>query len=880
VAQSSPGFPEIALGDLWKVAAEASDDAIFGIDAYGTVLTWPRSAGRIFGFSADEMIGHIATRLVGPEQAAALDDYIERAINGERIERLQISARRRDGTAIPIALSLVPVGAGGGEVCALAHDLTEQRATQATLVESELRLREAQALSHVGLWMWDAATDALELSDELYTIHRIDPLDFGATMAAYLELIHPADRPSVEADLDRAVRGQGAFRREYRIVRDGGDVGWVYARAALERDSRGVAVGLRGICQDITERKGAAEALLRQTSLLELLRRMAVAANEASNLEQALPTCLRDVCLHTGWEVGHAYFVEGRRPVASGIWSSADPLRYEALRVALDQATLVPVDSALAQVLHEARPLWRTDLSVDAGPCASAATSAGLLSRIAFPLVVDGEVVAVLEFFSSAQHEPDPQLLATVWDGTNQVGRVVERMRARDELSHRALHDSLTGLPNRALLLDRLAHSLHRRSAEPCFVALIFIDLDNFKLINDVLGHEVGDKLLVAVARRLRRVIRPQDTAARFGGDEFIILCDGLAGEAAAVDLTERVLTALAEPIPIHGARGTVISASAGIAVATSSEAVPEDLLRDADAAMYRAKEAGRGRYQIFDSAMHRQASERLSIANELRTAIADGELRIVYQPQISLASGQLVGTEALVCWEHPERGLIGPQEFIEVAEETQLIVPLGAWVIAQACEQAAQWERMRPDGPPLKLCVNVSARQLALPALVEDVSRALNDTGIEPSSLCLEITESVLVSDAEFFMESLLGLKMLGVGLAIDDFGTGYSSLAYLRRYPVDVIKIDKGFVDGLNKEDKRGRAVVAAVVQLAHALGLVAVAEGVETRRQLRILQELGCDVIQGFLIARPLPAAEITRMIEADAGSLLPQDLELQR
>jgi EAL domain-containing protein (putative c-di-GMP-specific phosphodiesterase class I) len=281
---------------------------------------------------------------------------------------------------------------------------------------------------------------------------------------------------------------------------------------------------------------------------------------------------------------------------------------------------------------------------------------------------------------------------------------------------------------------------------------------------------------------------------------------------------------------------------------------------------MYRAKEEGRGRYQIFDGAMHRRASRRLRVATELRTATEDGELRLMYQPQVAISDGRLVGTEALVRWQHPERGLLDPDEFIEVAEETQLIVPLGAWVMAEACRQAAAWQRLRPMSTQLKLCVNVSAKQLALPELVDGVSRALSDTGFEPANLCLEITESVLMTDTEFFLDGLRGLRLLGIRIAIDDFGTGYSSLAYLRKYPIDVIKIDKGFVDGLDHDGSRGRAVVAAVIDLAHALGLTALAEGVETLHQLKVLRELGCDAVQGFLFARPLSAGAITDLVSS--------------
>ena len=472
--------------------------------------------------------------------------------------------------------------------------------------------------------------------------------------------------------------------------------------------------------------------------------------------------------------------------------------------------------------------------------------------------------MAVLRFFGSGR--PDEELVTTVWNGANQLGRVVERARSRDELAHQALHDSLTGLPNRSLLMDRMGQALARQVTGGGQVALIFLDLDDFKLINDSLGHETGDELIIEVARRLGTLLRPEDTAARLGGDEFIVLCEQLSNENDAVKVAERILLAVSEPISLRGHPETVITASAGIAIALGTGVAPENLLRDADLAMYRAKEAGRGRYQIFDSAMHQRATERLTTANELRKAIGDGQLRLHYQPQVNTVTGQLVGVEALVRWQHPTRGLIGPLEFIPIAEESYLIVPLGEWVLTEACRQGASWQSEYPDIGPLKLCVNVSAKQLMRPELINDVASALARTGLVASSLCIEITESVLMGDADFFLETLLQLKMLGVDIAIDDFGTGYSSLAYLRRYPIDVIKVDKAFVDGLEDLDSKPTAVVAAIVNLAHALGVVALAEGVETQAQRDALEGLGCDQCQGFYFGRPVEPDVIAQRFAA--------------
>jgi diguanylate cyclase (GGDEF)-like protein len=420
--------------------------------------------------------------------------------------------------------------------------------------------------------------------------------------------------------------------------------------------------------------------------------------------------------------------------------------------------------------------------------------------------------------------------------------------------------------------MDRVGHALARAQRRAGRVAALFVDLDNFKLINDSLGHDVGDRVLTTVSERLLKDMRVGDTTARFGGDEFMILCERLPSADAALDIAERLLDAVATPIDLGPDTVTVVNASAGIVITDDPGAKAEDLIRDADAAMYRAKEAGGSRYQIFDRALHQQAARKLTVANDLRRALSNNELRLVYQPQVRLSDRRLIGIEALVRWQHPVQGLLPPSEFIAVAEQTHLIVPVGAWVLREACARLVRW-RDEHKTVPLKMCVNVSAVQLAHPGLLDVVAETLQATGIEPASLCLEITESVLMADADAGLEALLALKMLGVAIAVDDFGTGYSSLAYLSRFPIDLIKIDKGFVDPLGRGDHRAGSIVRAVVEMSRALGLTTLAEGVETEEQHADLMAIGCEAGQGYLFARPRPPEDISALLTDSAEIAAP-------
>jgi diguanylate cyclase (GGDEF)-like protein/PAS domain S-box-containing protein len=444
----------------------------------------------------------------------------------------------------------------------------------------------------------------------------------------------------------------------------------------------------------------------------------------------------------------------------------------------------------------------------------------------------------------------DPDVAAIVLNSRD----VTDRRSLERTLNRQAFHDSLTGLANRALFVDRVAHALDRADRQAGPVAVLFLDLDDFKMVNDSLGHPAGDQLLVAVAERLKASSRPGDTVARFGGDEFALLLESGQMPEAAHAVAGRVADALKVPIRI-GTEDVTVRASIGIALGQPPIDRPESLLRDADLAMYMAKHNGKGRFEMFRPAMHEEAVRRLEMAADLRRGIERGELEVFYQPIVNVHTSTAIGAEALVRWHHPSRGLMPPAEFIPIAESTGLIVPLGKWVLTQACRQAQSWRRSGLINDAFYISVNLSARQLQDPALLDDVTAAIQDSGLPARGLVLEVTESVLMEDLDAALARLQALKDLGLRLAVDDFGTGYSSLSYLRNFPMDVVKIDKSFVDRIAL-DSEGAAMVRSVIDVTTALGLTSIAEGVEQQDQLSILHELGCDNVQGYLFAEPLP------------------------
>lgn len=680
---------------------------------------------------------------------------------------------------------------------------------------------------------------------------RRDPVDLpdlGECRAGFAELEGEAGGALMLA----RIGGEGFSVEEQSLLR-----GMARALALTLQTLRNLA-GERDLRRqselEASERKLAEQRLSTEHACARILA-------AASTAKGTFPPLLRTLCQRLELERGSIWIFDQE---AGGLsCASTWPAPPGGGQSSCETGARVATAKLRTKALNEARPvsISVTDPSApEAGP-----GKAGL----AFPVVDGSDVLGVVELTGeplAGQFSAAAEMLSGIGA---LLGQFLTRRRFEQELAHHALHDGLTGLPNRILLIDRIQHALEHAARSSTLVAVLFVDIDRFKLVNDSLGHQLGDRLLKLFAERLEGALRDTDTVARLavgtlarlGGDEFVVLFEDLAAESDAARVAERIVSCLAAPFVVEGTEMDV-TASIGVSVSHGAGTNPESLMHDADLAMYRAKDGGRGRFELFDTEMRTRVLKRIELEKGLRKAIERDELRLHYQPVVSLKDGEVIGAEALLRWQHAERGLIAPGDFIPIAEESGLIVPIGLWVLREGCAQLARWQAAGECQPSFMLGVNLSIRQMSadLPAMVAGV---LDDTGVDPGLLWLEITESLLVEHADSGKQWLEQIKDLGVKLALDDFGTGFSSLGYLHRFAPHALKLDRSFVSGLGHEEKASK-LVAATLEMARALELTVVAEGVETAEQLAYLRALSCPLAQGFFFARPQPAHLIAPLL----------------
>jgi diguanylate cyclase (GGDEF)-like protein/PAS domain S-box-containing protein len=631
----------------------------------------------------------------------------------------------------------------------------------------------------------------------------------------------------------------------------------VYYKATFTGPNGAVA-GLIGSIIDVTETRQAARRHAMEHAVTQVL------AN-AESLADALSHTIRTICEASGWACGAYWSADGQRLRRTAIWhiDAAEVAQFLAAEASSSDQELPAAKSGglLRRAWRDAVPIWIADAATEPdfqrGP---AAESAGLHSAFAFPVVARGERLGVMEFFGRSIKQPDPDLLAITRSLASQIGQFVVRKDAEEKLRFVATHDALTGLPNRVMFGQRLDHALVQAQRHRRRLAVLFLDLDRFKLINDTLGHEFGDVLLREVARRLRDSLRASDTVARLGGDEFVVLLEDLPEALTVATVAQKIIAAVGERHVLAG-REYHVTASVGASTFPDDAADAPTLLKNADIAMYRAKEQGRNTFQFYSSQLNLHSAQRLNLESGLRRAIEREEFILHYQPQVDVRTGRITGAEALVRWLHPELGLLPPGRFISIAEESGLIVPIGHWVLRTACAAQRAWTDR--GLPPLRLAVNLSARHFMRNDLVRDISAALADTGGDPGRLELEITETSVMEDPERVVALLHQIRDIGVSVAIDDFGTGHSSLAYLKRFPVDNLKIDRSFISDV-PADKNNVAITQAVIAMGHSLGMRVIAEGVETRAQLNFLLAQKCDEYQGYFFSKPLAEEEFTALL----------------
>ena len=754
--------------------------------------------------------------LILEEDRSRVWQEIQEALAERRGFELRYAIRRRDGQIRHVREHGQGVYDGGGGVVALegmVYDVTE-------LVEAEERLREAEERYRTLVERIPAVTfiDRAERSGRPHYVSPQVERMLGYTPEEWIagrlwrERLHPEDRERILASDERFEANGEPVDDEYRLLAKDGSVVWIREVTELVRGEGGEALFVQGILSDVTGRKEAEEALKQgETRLAEAQRIAHVGSWE---WEVASDT--------VAWS-DELYRIFGRTPQEFGN-------TYE---------------SFLAYVHPDDRRLVEEEIRV--------AYETGQPFAFEHRVVRPDGGVRTLQSRGEVFTDEDGERVNMA--GTAQD--ITERKALEERLVRQAFHDSLTGLPNRHLFVDRLAHALeYTRRRGNRMAAVLFMDLDNFKSVNDSLGHEVGDRVLVILSERLMNCLRPEDTLARFGGDEFVVLIDEVEELAEAVRVAERITEELRGPLSI-GARKVFARASIGVALGSARTKGPQDLLRDADIAMYRAKEEGQD-YRVFDPAMYEQAFRRLEMENDLRRGVEAEQFVVHYQPIVDLETGGAWGMEALVRWNHPERGLLEPSEFMPVFEESGLVVPVGERVLDEACRQAQRWKE-DPRTPPLVVSVNLSVVQLRRSDLARTVAETLRRTGLEASRLSLDVTETASIRGLEDRTSALDSLKDLGVGISIDDFGVGYSSLSYLKRLPADVVKIDKSFVRGVG-ETVEDTAIVRMVIDLAHPMGMKVVAEGVEGWAQAALLLEMGCDLGQGFYFSEPLPPEEV--------------------
>ncbi len=793
------------LGELNQQKFALDQHAIVAVTDLNGDLTYVNDKFcAISQYSRQELLGQNHRIVKSGVQSPKFYRDMFATIAAGRVWHGEMCNRAKDGSLYWVMNTLVPMLNANGKpetYVAISTDITAAKL-------HEQRLEEAQRLGKIGHWQLDLVSGRLDWSNEVFRIFEIDPHEFGASYETFLSLVHPEDRGLVERSYADAVANHGSYDIQHRLLFADGRVKWLSERGMTHYDRDGKALVSVGTVQDITVQKEAEEKLRIASIAFETQEAIVV-----TDAQARIISVNRSFERLTGYSAAEA-LGQNPRILQSG---KHGPEFYKKLWDSLREHGTWSGEMWDKRKDGTIYPKWLTITSVrdDAG-----------------------DITHYVAIFMD----------------------ISERKRAEEEIQRLAFYDTLTELPNRRLLMDRLIQSLIASERSGAFGALLFMDMDNFKILNDTQGHDVGDMLLIEVAKRLKACVRESDTVARLGGDEFVVILQGLGSSELlaanqAEDIAEKIVEALSKTYHL-GEHEHHSSVSIGVGLFHGRQITVDELLKRADTAMYQAKSAGRNAVRFFETDMQKSVESRAMLEKELRQALSREELQLYYQVQVN-SSRQIIGAEVLLRWINPERGFVSPAQFIPLAEESGLILPIGLWVLETACRQLRQWQDS-PETRHLQLAVNVSARQFRQPNFVAQVGEMLERYGFDPSRLKLELTESVVLTDVEETVQKMLDLKKLGVQFSMDDFGTGYSSLSYLKRLPLDQIKIDQSFVRDI-VTDKSDAIIVKTIIDMSINFNLEVIAEGVETGEQLEILRQNGCQAFQGYLFGKAVPLAE---------------------
>jgi diguanylate cyclase (GGDEF)-like protein/PAS domain S-box-containing protein len=850
----------------FRAALNASADSIFLVDADAMQIIDLNDAGaHSLGYERAELIGRNPDMLFEDRGDAELRAEYERLMaSADGTQLLRAHFRRKDGSLVPVEGTRRLVRAAGRNyIVGIVRDITDRLKAEERLQQSLERFEIVARATNDVVYDCNLVTDQVWWNENFCTVFGYEPYEVGAYVDAWSSRIHPEDIEFVKGDVQASIDGgYKSWSGEYRFRRKDGSYAVVFDRGMVIRDSAGKPVRMIGALVDVTARKEAERKIALHTQRQEIIARLGQFALGQADLDAVLAEAARGLRAG-GCDVAAVVERLGGESreflmrAACGEDAGASVGKRAAVKPDAKWAVLLESEGAVA--VHDRKHFESRRADT---PWASWLRRLG--SGVYAPIRGESGAFGVLMMGAWRDNAFDAEDLSFAETIAHVLSAAVRRHQTQTRLAYMAEFDGLTGLPNRNLLHDRLTQSLAQASRREWQGAVLFIDLDRFKLVNDTLGHHVGDRLIAEVGRRLQQCLRAGDTVGRVSGDEFGVVLAELAQADHAAIVAQKILDALARPFDLGG-NEAYVTASIGISVFPSDGADAETLLKNADMAMYRAKELTRNAYCFFTGEMNQRSVAKLQLNTDLRRAIERREFVLHYQPKIDLADGRLDGVEALLRWNHPQRGMVSPADFIPALEDSGLILPVGEWVLEEAAAQLRAWQR---EGlRPVPVSVNLSAKQFRRRDLDALIHRTLSAAGVPATLIELEITESCLMEDPEDAVRLLASLRGAGLRISVDDFGTGYSSLSYLTRLPLNALKIDRSFVrDAVSSGE--AASIVRAVIDMAHNLSFIVVAEGVETAEQMAFLQRHRCDLGQGYLFARPMPAAQLAERLKRAA------------